>query len=106
MRHTSGAANGTRHHIQNKGSSARVAHGERCEGNEMRFRGALPCSAVAVLTTALLGEPASAGKTLDAVRARGAVKCGVNMGAVGFATADSTGAVKGFDADFCRTIAA
>jgi general L-amino acid transport system substrate-binding protein len=67
---------------------------------------ALLCSAVAALTTALLGEPASAGKTLDAVRARGTVKCGVNMGAVGFAAADSTGAVKGFDADFCRTVAA
>lgn len=72
----------------------------------MRLRMALLCSAVAVLTTALLGEPASAGKTLDAVRARGSVKCGVNMGAVGFAAADSTGAVKGFDADFCRTVAA
>jgi general L-amino acid transport system substrate-binding protein len=67
---------------------------------------ALLCSAVVVLTTALSGEPASAGKTLDAVRARGAVKCGVNMGAVGFAAADSTGAVRGFDADFCRTVAA
>jgi general L-amino acid transport system substrate-binding protein len=72
----------------------------------MRLRMALLCSAVAVLATALLGEPASAGKTLDAVRARGTVKCGVNMGAVGFAAADSTGAVKGFDADFCRAVAA
>jgi general L-amino acid transport system substrate-binding protein len=72
----------------------------------MRLRMALLCSAVAVLASALLGEPASAGKTLDAVRARGTVKCGVNMGAVGFAAADSTGAVKGFDADFCRAVAA
>ena len=72
----------------------------------MRFQMALLCSAIAVLTIALLGEAASAGKTLDAVRVRGTVKCGVNMGAVGFAAADSTGAVKGFDADFCRTVAA
>ena len=72
----------------------------------MRFRTTFVCAAVAVLTTTLLGNPAVAGPTLDAVRARGTVKCGVNMGAVGFAAADSAGAVKGFDADFCRTVAA
>jgi len=72
----------------------------------MRLRIVPICSAVALLTTALLAEPALAGKTLDTVLARGTVKCGVNMGAVGFAAADSTGAVKGFDADFCRAVAA
>jgi general L-amino acid transport system substrate-binding protein len=72
----------------------------------MRFRIALLCSAAVVLATALLAEPARAGQTLDAVRARGTVKCGVNMGAIGFAAADSAGAVKGFDADFCRTVSA
>lgn len=69
----------------------------------MRFLMAVACLAVTLLTTAL---PAHAGQTLDAIRARGSVKCGVNMGAVGFAAADSNGAVKGFDADFCRAVAA
>lgn len=72
----------------------------------MRFRMTLVLSAVAMLATGLVSETASAGQTLDAVRARGTLKCGVNLGAVGFAAADSGGAVKGFDADFCRTVAA
>jgi general L-amino acid transport system substrate-binding protein len=69
----------------------------------MRFLVAIVCMAIALLTTV---GPAQAGQTLDAVRARGSVKCGVNMGAVGFAAADSSGMVKGFDADFCRAVAA
>ena len=72
----------------------------------MRLSMAIASLAVTVLTSALPIEPALAGQTLDAVRARGSVKCGVNMGAVGFAAADSAGAVKGFDADFCRAVAA
>src|SRR5580700_1359972 len=69
----------------------------------MRFLAAVVCVAIALLTTT---GPARAGQTLDTVRARGSVKCGVNMGAVGFAAADSSGMVKGFDADFCRAVAA
>src|SRR5215831_18476881 len=93
-------ANGTRHHMQTKGSSAPIgARGAGKRDSEMRFRAMFACAAVAMVTTALLGNAAAAGPTLDAVRARGTVKCGVNMGAVGFAAADSAGAVKGFDAD-------
>ncbi len=49
---------------------------------------------------------AQAGQTLDAVRARGTLKCGVNMGAVGFAAPDAAGLIHGFDADYCRAVAA
>ena len=35
--------------------------------------------------------PAFAGKTLDAIKSRGQVVCGVNTGVAGFSAADSSG---------------
>ena len=58
------------------------------------------------LTLALLAGSAHAGKTLDAVMARGDVRCGVSTGVAGFAIADSTGNWTGLDVDFCRGLAA
>lgn len=50
--------------------------------------------------------PAHAGKTLDAIKARGQVVCGVNTGLAGFSQADSNGKWSGLDVDMCRAIAA
>jgi general L-amino acid transport system substrate-binding protein len=50
--------------------------------------------------------PAQAGKTLDAIKARGQVVCGVNTGLAGFSAADSQGNWTGLDVDVCRAIAA
>jgi general L-amino acid transport system substrate-binding protein len=44
--------------------------------------------------------------TLDTVRGRGAVLCGVNTGLAGFSQPDSKGVWKGIDVDLCRGIAA
>ncbi|MEO8855790.1 MAG: amino acid ABC transporter substrate-binding protein [Burkholderiaceae bacterium] len=55
---------------------------------------------------ALAAAPAHAGKTLDAIKARGQVICGVNTGLAGFAAADSTGKWTGLDVDVCRAVAA
>ncbi|MGH8690295.1 MAG: amino acid ABC transporter substrate-binding protein [Burkholderiales bacterium] len=44
--------------------------------------------------------------TLDAVRAKGYVQCGVNTGLAGFSQPDSRGAWKGIDVDVCRAVAA
>ncbi len=44
--------------------------------------------------------------TLDAARARGYVTCGTSGTIPGFALADSTGVMRGLDADSCRAIAA
>ncbi|MGB8316092.1 MAG: transporter substrate-binding domain-containing protein, partial [Aestuariivirga sp.] len=44
--------------------------------------------------------------TLDDVKARGKLQCGVNTGLLGFAATDATGAWAGFDVDFCRAVAA
>lgn len=55
----------------------------------------------------LLTAPvAHAGKTLDSIRARGQIVCGVNTGLAGFAMADSSGKWSGFDVDICRALAA
>jgi general L-amino acid transport system substrate-binding protein len=55
-----------------------------------------------VLTTAL---PALAG-TLDDVKARGTLSCGVSNGLGGFSERSSDGKWTGFDVDVCRAIAA
>jgi general L-amino acid transport system substrate-binding protein len=62
----------------------------------------------AAIATASLGlaTTAHAGKTLDAVKARGQVVCGVNTSAPGFSAADSQGKWTGLDVDFCRAVAA
>jgi general L-amino acid transport system substrate-binding protein len=54
----------------------------------------------------LAGGPALAGPTVDAIKARGKVKCGIPTPSAGFAFPDSRGVVRGFDADFCRAVAA
>ncbi|MCX5514874.1 amino acid ABC transporter substrate-bindnig protein [Kaistia algarum] len=49
---------------------------------------------------------ASAGAaTLDAVKQRGTLNCGVNQGLLGFASPDDAGKWSGFDVDFCRAVA-
>lgn len=62
--------------------------------------------AIAVLASALLAEPAHAGKTADAVRERGQLACGVSTGVAGFSAADSKGEWRGMDVDLCRGLAA
>ena len=61
---------------------------------------ALTLAGVALATTA------HAGRTLDAVKARGQVVCGVNTSGPGFSSADSQGKWSGLDVDFCRAVAA
>ncbi len=46
------------------------------------------------------------GPTVDAIKKRGQLACGVDTGIPGFAFQDSSGAWKGFDVDYCRAIAA
>ncbi len=50
--------------------------------------------------------PACAASTLESVRTRGAVNCGVSTGVAGFSLADEQGVQKGLDSDFCRAVAA
>lgn len=58
------------------------------------------------LTIAGLSAGAAAAATLDDVKARGKLKCGVSTGLLGFSATDANGVWKGFDVDFCRALAA
>ena len=60
----------------------------------------------AAIAVTLAAGPAFAGKTVDAIKARGQVVCGVNTGLAGFSSADSAGNWSGLDVDICRAIAA
>jgi general L-amino acid transport system substrate-binding protein len=61
--------------------------------------------ALAIYLTIITTEHVSA-STLDTVKARGYLQCGVNTGLIGFAIPDKKGYWKGFDVDYCRAVAA
>jgi general L-amino acid transport system substrate-binding protein len=58
------------------------------------------------LALAGLGVGAASAGTLDEVKARGKLICGVNTGLVGFAAQDANGEWNGFDVGICRAVAA
>jgi general L-amino acid transport system substrate-binding protein len=58
------------------------------------------------VVAALISGHAMAGKDLDAIKARGALICGVGTGTAGFMQADSQGKWVGLDVDVCRAVAA
>src|SRR5262245_47073061 len=66
-------------------------------------RGAL-CGAVALLV--MSGTANAQQKTLDAVKQRGQLVCGVNTGLPGFGAPDDKGVWSGLDVDYCKAIAA
>jgi general L-amino acid transport system substrate-binding protein len=53
-----------------------------------------------------LAGTAQAGATLDAVKNKGFVQCGVNTGLAGFSNPDDAGNWSGIDVDVCRGVAA
>ena len=56
--------------------------------------------------TAISAAPASAQTTLDTVKKRGKILCGVSPVAPGFSYADDKGVRRGFDVDICRAVSA
>ena len=63
-------------------------------------------AACVATVAAFAAAPAHAGKTLDSIKSRGQVVCGVNTGLAGFSAADSNGKWSGLDVDICRALAA
>ena len=63
-------------------------------------------TAAAALAAMVASGSAWAGKDLDAIKARGALICGVPTGTAGFALADSQGKWVGLDVDVCRAVSA
>ena len=75
------------------------------------FAGAAALAGVAALGVTALGSApalaqATGSATMDAIRARGSLVCGVSTGVAGFSLADSRGRTLGIDADTCRAVAA
>ena len=58
------------------------------------------------LAVAGLAASGAAADTLEEVKARGAVNCGISTGLVGFASQDANGDWQGFDVAVCRAVAA
>jgi general L-amino acid transport system substrate-binding protein len=58
-----------------------------------------------IIALMCLSVPVSAG-TLDNVRARGTLICGVNTGVTGFSSPDKQGVYRGLDIDYCHALAA
>ena len=72
-----------------------------------RISSAMLTSALLVLASTLFTpHKAWAGKTLEAIKQRDAISCGVNTGLAGFGAADSQGKWSGLDIDMCRALAA
>src|SRR5215469_9236106 len=51
-------------------------------------------------------RPASAGPTLDKIKAAGGFSCGVPTGIPGYAQPDAQGVYSGFDIDICKALSA
>jgi general L-amino acid transport system substrate-binding protein len=63
---------------------------------------AIAAAALAGMTSAASAQT----KTLDAIKQRGQLVCGVNVGLPGFGAADAKGVWSGLDVDYCKAIAA
>jgi general L-amino acid transport system substrate-binding protein len=61
---------------------------------------------ILLLLCLLAAGTATAQSTLDSVRSKGFVQCGVSTGIAGFSAPDAKGVWRGIDVDVCRAIAA
>jgi len=66
----------------------------------------LTAALAAGVAAVALSTPAMADETLDAVKARGELVCGVSTGLPGFSNPDDSGHWTGIDVDVCRAVAA
>jgi general L-amino acid transport system substrate-binding protein len=73
------------------------------EGTMVDLRG---IAAGAAIVSVLASGSAFAGKTLDSVKAKGFIQCGVSQGIPGFSNPDASGHWTGIDVDVCRAVAA
>ena len=60
----------------------------------------------AIVAGAVLAALSAQAATLDDIRKRGHLQCGINTGLAGFAAPDDKGVWRGFDVDLCRAVAA
>jgi general L-amino acid transport system substrate-binding protein len=62
--------------------------------------------AIGASVVALAGTAAATAATLDDVKAKGFLQCGVNTGLAGFASPNDQGDWSGFDVDYCKALTA
>src|ERR1051325_3676152 len=72
----------------------------------MRQYGLLTACALALTATGAAAQQLAPSPTLDAIKARGHVECGVHLGLPGFSFANDKGEWSGIDVDYCRALAA
>lgn len=63
-------------------------------------------TAAAIMFSIVTATSASAGPTMDRIKSRGNLVCGVSQGIAGFSIPDSSGKWSGLDVDLCRALAA
>ena len=71
-----------------------------------RAAGLLGAPATLMLAVMLWPSPAFAGETIEQIKSRRSLRCGVSEGVVGFSVKEPSGRWSGLDADFCRAVAA
>ena len=64
------------------------------------------CSAIALFMGSAITTSGATAGTLDDIRARDKLICGVSEGLPGFSEKDGSGSWHGFDVDFCKAVAA
>jgi general L-amino acid transport system substrate-binding protein len=74
--------------------------------DEVRMKQSVFLGTLAASTLLAAGAMAQGTSTLDTVKARGELNCGVNTGLVGFAAPDANGNWQGFDVAICKAVAA
>lgn len=62
--------------------------------------------ATLIACTGAIAQQLAPSPTLDAIKARGAIECGVHLGLPGFSFANDKGEWTGLDVDYCRALAA
>src|SRR5438477_11564716 len=86
---------------------ARLPATRTMRGGLMIIRSPKPCvAALLLMSSAASAQQLAPSPTLDAVKARGHVECGVHLGLPGFSFANDKGEWSGLDVDFCKAVAA
>ncbi len=72
----------------------------------MKIRTLVAAAALASAASLAQAQQLAPSPTLDAVKARGHLECGVHLGLPGFSFANDKGEWTGLDVDYCRALAA
>jgi len=99
------------HHVDCKMRNLQLSHICRLTFNRNRLtqisnRFFVACAVAAFLIASFVATRSAAAGTLDDVRARDKLICGVSEGLPGFSEKDGSGVWRGFDVDFCKAVAA